>query len=335
MKAWLKDYNDKHKDSPFVILDTNGVGKDVIGLVIERRPNIQLDAQPHVVVGGGTHESGSAVHHGVTCDVCEMCPIVGKRYKKRGENYDLCEAEFGKLSPEDKQNFVCIEHMDYAYASRTQRLGVSVSDYFHFSLVNDPTERAYERSMSVARETIKRLVAHGILCDSLSYEIGRFDILEWLGDAILHLELTNDLITSRSYLLGVGGMTPMRINAEQRLTLARIFDDLRLARFVRRCPPGGWNSDLWKCKGDFVEAIMGELADRLNDASNRGVPAGHPERETVKALLKTFAQAALHRGGVMKDSEERKQLTEMAKRPGGGGFRITIDDTEAPLRCRK
>jgi len=264
-----------------------------------------------------------------------MCPIVGKRYKKRGENYDLCEAEFGKLSPEDKQNFACIEHMDYAYASRTQRLGVSVSDYFHFSLVNDPTERAYERSMSAAQETIKRLVAHGILCDSLSYEIGRFDILGWLGDAILHLELTNDLITSRSYLLGVGGMTPMRINAEQRLTLARVFDDLRLARFVRRCPPGGWNSDLWKCKGDFVEAIMGELADRLNDASNRGVPAGHPERETVKALLKTFAQAALHRGGVMKDSEERKQLTEMAKRPGGGGFRITIDDTEAPLRCRK
>jgi len=40
------------------------------------------------------------VHHGVTCDRSGMNPIVGNRYHKRGQNYDLCQAEFDKISDE-------------------------------------------------------------------------------------------------------------------------------------------------------------------------------------------------------------------------------------------
>merc|ERR1719386_591688 len=51
----------------------------------------------------------AAVHHGVSCDVSGMNPIVGIRYKKRGENYDLCAAEYDKLSSSDKEAFERIE----------------------------------------------------------------------------------------------------------------------------------------------------------------------------------------------------------------------------------
>ena len=44
-------------------------------------------------------------HWGVTCDVSNQCPIVGVRFNKRGSDYDLCEAEFNKLSPEEQNLF--------------------------------------------------------------------------------------------------------------------------------------------------------------------------------------------------------------------------------------
>ncbi len=53
-----------------------------------------------------------AVHNGVTCDVSGMSPIVGNRYKKRGANYDLCEAEYQKLDAKNKSLYVLIERPD-------------------------------------------------------------------------------------------------------------------------------------------------------------------------------------------------------------------------------
>jgi hypothetical protein len=50
------------------------------------------------------------VHQGVTCDVSGLCPIVGVRYKKRGEDYDLCEAEFEKLTDDERAAFIRIPH---------------------------------------------------------------------------------------------------------------------------------------------------------------------------------------------------------------------------------
>ena len=55
---------------------------------------------------------GPRVHKGVTCDASGMRPIVGTRFHKIGENYDLCEAEFAKLSEADKASFEKIGHVE-------------------------------------------------------------------------------------------------------------------------------------------------------------------------------------------------------------------------------
>jgi len=53
------------------------------------------------------HAAGAAegVHEGVSCDKSGVCPIVGNRYHLVGHNYDLCEAEFLKLSDKEKAHF--------------------------------------------------------------------------------------------------------------------------------------------------------------------------------------------------------------------------------------
>merc|ERR1719399_1456451 len=48
-------------------------------------------------------------HWGVSCDASGMYPIVGVRYTKIGDNYDLCEAEFNKLSAEEQALFQKID----------------------------------------------------------------------------------------------------------------------------------------------------------------------------------------------------------------------------------
>jgi hypothetical protein len=50
-----------------------------------------------------------AVHTGVWCDRSGMTPIVGVRCHLPGENYDLCAAEFEKLSTPDRCRFVIVE----------------------------------------------------------------------------------------------------------------------------------------------------------------------------------------------------------------------------------
>jgi len=47
-------------------------------------------------------------HWGVACDVSNMCPIVGTRWHLVGEDYDLCDAEYGKLPDDRKRRFVAI-----------------------------------------------------------------------------------------------------------------------------------------------------------------------------------------------------------------------------------
>jgi len=47
-------------------------------------------------------------HPGVSCDRSGMTPILGMRYKLRGHNYDLCEAEFSKLNEAEKANYDAI-----------------------------------------------------------------------------------------------------------------------------------------------------------------------------------------------------------------------------------
>jgi len=65
-----------------------------------------------------TSTDSSAVHLGVSCDVSGQCPIVGVRYHKRGANYDLCQAEFDKLSPEDQGAFEAIHQPRIPFCGR-------------------------------------------------------------------------------------------------------------------------------------------------------------------------------------------------------------------------
>ena len=46
-----------------------------------------------------------AVHHGVACDRSGMCPIVGTRYHLPGQDYDLCQAEWDKLPPQEQATY--------------------------------------------------------------------------------------------------------------------------------------------------------------------------------------------------------------------------------------
>ena len=54
-------------------------------------------------------EAGKVVHRGVCCDGSKQQPLIGTRYHLIGHNYDLNEAEFGKLSADQKQLYEVIE----------------------------------------------------------------------------------------------------------------------------------------------------------------------------------------------------------------------------------
>eukprot|EP00038_Savillea_parva_P006110 m.161713 g.161713 ORF g.161713 m.161713 type:complete len:669 (+) comp12109_c0_seq1:178-2184(+) len=53
-------------------------------------------------------ESDLPSHPHVTCDVCNMVPIRGNRWHLTGHNYDLCQADYDKLTTEQQQRFVCM-----------------------------------------------------------------------------------------------------------------------------------------------------------------------------------------------------------------------------------
>ena len=63
----------------------------------------------HVAHDGDLPAAAPAVHHGVTCDRSGMCPIVGTRYHLPGQDYDLCQAEWDKLPPQEQATYERIE----------------------------------------------------------------------------------------------------------------------------------------------------------------------------------------------------------------------------------
>jgi hypothetical protein len=50
------------------------------------------------------------IHYGVICDATNVGPIIGLRFHKIGEDYDLCQKEFAKLDEEEKQKYELISH---------------------------------------------------------------------------------------------------------------------------------------------------------------------------------------------------------------------------------
>jgi hypothetical protein len=51
------------------------------------------------------------IHPNVSCDGCGQAPLLGKRYKMIGSNYDLCESDFAKLPNHEKSKYVVIDSM--------------------------------------------------------------------------------------------------------------------------------------------------------------------------------------------------------------------------------
>lgn len=55
------------------------------------------------------YDTMPAIHYGIVCDRSGQCPIIGPRFKLRGEDYDLCQAEFDKCSDAEKAHYIRIE----------------------------------------------------------------------------------------------------------------------------------------------------------------------------------------------------------------------------------
>jgi len=67
-------------------------------------PNPNPEPKPNQALGlesAAVAPQELGFHPGVTCDRTGQCPIVGNRYKLAEENYDVCEAEFVKMSQEE------------------------------------------------------------------------------------------------------------------------------------------------------------------------------------------------------------------------------------------
>jgi len=83
-------------------------------------PNAELDIEATLAATAAAAGCGLAkasneasrddlgFHPGVTCDKSGQSPIIGNRYHMKGENYDLTESEYNKLTGSEKEKFELI-----------------------------------------------------------------------------------------------------------------------------------------------------------------------------------------------------------------------------------
>jgi len=216
--------------------------------------------------------------------------------------------------------------------SQLQRVGVLPGDFFNIPIGADVgmAEENYRKGCVQFFGLLQSLKDEGILNESLSYGSQPFEMLEWYGDAVLHLELSTLLVDSLGAFGGPGVLTDSRQSGEQNLTLALIYDEIGISNLLTRCP-SNWVCKNWKVKGDIVEAIIGELADKLRRSD--GIPVGHARRMDTKRVIRMFAQCANLRGQKVMSLFKRNQLEKAALAPGGGGLLMTLNDIEATNRC--
>lgn len=85
--------------------------------IAQAQAQLQAQVEAHKLAQAQTSSASSpesgVVHYGVTCDASGMSPIVGVRYHKIGTDYDLCHAEFLKLSEAEKAAFEKIDASQY------------------------------------------------------------------------------------------------------------------------------------------------------------------------------------------------------------------------------
>jgi len=80
--------------------------------------NLKGNKKPTVIAETSEAEDKKAVHYGVTCDGCDMCPITGVRYKSLElDDYDLCSVcEAKGVHP--GQNMIKITEPGYTFPQR-------------------------------------------------------------------------------------------------------------------------------------------------------------------------------------------------------------------------
>ena len=80
--------------------------------------NLKGIKKPAVIAETSEAEDKKAVHYGVTCDGCDMCPITGVRYKSLElDDYDLCSVcEAKGVHP--GQNMIKITEPGYTFPQR-------------------------------------------------------------------------------------------------------------------------------------------------------------------------------------------------------------------------
>jgi hypothetical protein len=79
---------------------------------------IKSEVQADVVSSYFASPDTSPVHHGVVCDECGMGPIVGQRFKARGEDFDLCACCMGTWKTGPKAGTKTFEEITITTAAK-------------------------------------------------------------------------------------------------------------------------------------------------------------------------------------------------------------------------
>ena len=99
------------------------------------------------------------VHEGVRCDRSGMDPIVGIRYHLRGENYDLCQAEYDKLPKLSKALYDAIEPPSFSPDSTEALVSEArLHSRGRKELLSRPAEEVVRETMMKLDEDEKRKV---------------------------------------------------------------------------------------------------------------------------------------------------------------------------------
>jgi hypothetical protein len=228
------------------------------------------------------------------------------------------------------------------------RIGLRIEDLFKFPPGDDERELAYQTSVEKVREDLRTLFnsSSSIKGSFRNYGSPDFERLEWLGDAVLNLELTIILLTFLSpFQLFDNSSTPernfssvstSREAAGRNWTLALLFEELHISELINSSNGNGSKGKSkydclqvyydFKMKGDIMEALLGELYSSLQDGNGTGGDEGHSDadqQELVIDVIQNIVSFSLYRSRFLLPQEEIEYRSRLANLPGGGGILST------------
>jgi hypothetical protein len=102
---------------------------DVVVLIKESGAECWLDLRPGLAPAGASMASSyRIIHEGIGCDACRMMPLEGIRYNLIGLDYDLCEADYTKLSGAEQANYAAIHVSQPRPSTRKEGSGILRTD---------------------------------------------------------------------------------------------------------------------------------------------------------------------------------------------------------------